>query len=97
MNFLEDPIYRTSKRKLVVQDIKNIFSKIFYVSYSFDHNEIFENEYDLWFIDTTSVYMKLHRKIYSGFDEDVYDYLENLLTGSNSFSILEELKKKDVI
>lgn len=97
MNFPNDPIYRTSERKLIVQDVRNQFSKILSVIYSHDHNEIFDNEYDLWFIDTTSEYIKLHRKIYSGFDEDVYDYLKNMLTKSNSFAILEELKKKGVI
>lgn len=96
MNFLQNSIYRTSERKLVVQDIKNQFSKIFYVSYSFDHNEIFENEYDLWFVYKTTQFM-VSRKIYSGFDEDVYGYLENLLTGSNSFAILNELKNKGLI
>lgn len=96
MNFLENPIYRTSKRKLVVQDIKNHFSKIFYVSYSFDHNEIFDNEYDLWFCYNTKDF-RVNRKIYSGLDEVVYVYLKNLLTGSNSFAIFEELKKKGVI
>lgn len=96
MNFLENSIYRTSERKLVVQDIKNQFSNIFYVSYSFDHNEIFENEYDLWYVVKTKDF-RVSRKIYSGFDEDVYDYLKNLLTGSNSFAILRELKSKGVI
>lgn len=96
MNFLENPIYRTSERKLVVQDVKNQFSKIFYVSYSFDNNEIFDNEYDLWFMSNRKDFI-VGRKIYSGFDEDVYDYLKNLLTGSNSLTILEELKKKGVI
>lgn len=96
MNFLENPIYRTSERKLIVQDIKNQFSKIFYVSYSFDNNEIFDNEYDLWFMYDSKVF-QVHRKIYSGFDEDVYDYLKNMLTGSNSFAILKELKRKGAI
>jgi hypothetical protein len=94
MNFLKNPIYRTSERKLIVQDIKNQFSKVFWVSYSFDSNEIFGNEYDLWF--STSNF-RVTRKIYSGFDEDVYDYLKNMLTGSNSFAILRELKLKGVI
>lgn len=96
MNFLNEPIYRTSERKLIIQDVKNQFSKIFYVSYSFDSNEIFDNEYDLWFVHNTKDF-RVSRKIYSGFDEDVYDYLKNMLTRNNSLTILEELKSKGVI
>ena len=93
MNFLKDPIYRTSERKRIIQDAGNHFSKILSVIYSHDHNEVFDNEYDLWLFPKN----KMPVIIYSAFDEDVYDYLKNLLTGSNSFTILEELKKKGVI
>lgn len=93
MNFPNDPIYRTSERKLIVQDVRNQFSKILSVIYSHDHNEVFDNEYDLWLFSKN----KMPVIIYSAFDEDVYNYLEKLLTGSNSLTILEELKRKGVI
>lgn len=94
MNFLDGQIYRTSIRERIVQDPQNNFSRIFAITNSFDHNEVFENEYDLWFIFPEK---QVSTIIYSGFDEDVYDYLENLLIGNNSFVILENLKKKGYI
>jgi len=89
-------IWRTSEKKRIVIDKSNNFSIRFDVTYSFDHNELFDNEYDLWVRFQTKPLITQF-KVYTGFDEDVYDFLENMLTGSNSFTIFEELKQKGMI
>jgi hypothetical protein len=80
----------TSIEKRIVFDRNNNLSNIFGLHNSFDHNEVYDNEWDLYLQGKNIT-------LVSDFDEDVYDYLKNLLTGSNSFTILEELKKKGVI
>lgn len=85
-----DSFFLTSIKKRIMFDIMNNFSNIFSMCYFCDYNEVYDNEWDLY-LRTNKI------TLISNFDEDVYDYLKNLLTGNNSFAIFEELKRKGVI